>query len=340
MKIYLLEKKNKNNDTCFYGLKTPKGRSGFFFDYDDSLARKMTPQIRSDIVTLEKRANADLVIVSGNSLEEYLEKLAKTKPEELIPEAKYFVANDGSYIYENINGTWVKDTEYETFVRQKSHYNSVKVAEVLKTLAHSEQFKLSQKRLAQLQSLENFEEIKASDPDFYDSVFTPYTWNPTEFSNKIFVADSTNVKKLEQSLRRELAKQGIKVKFIKMEYSKPIMDRCVNSILLQSNATRRKPDGSMTAIFLYPMLKADGVKYLAKKLGIKYENMVIAGDAENDRTLVHLATKGAKFICFKNAKDTIKKLCQRIQKHHENIYFSEKEGADGINDEMKKIITV
>lgn len=324
----------------FLGLKVPSGKSGFFFDYDGTLARKMTPQIHSDILGLQRRAQADIVIVSGNSLEEYLGKLRKTMPDQAIPEAKYLVANDGSYIYQNEGGNWAKDKEYEDFIRLKSNYNSEKVAGALNGMAKSGKFKLPERKLAQLQALENFEDIKAGDPDFYDSVFTPYLWNPTEFSNKMFVASGTNIRKLQKFIQQELAKQGIKVQFIRQDYSKPIMDKCSKSILLKSNETRRKPDGGMTALFLYPMLKADGIKYLAQKLGIKYGDMVIAGNAENDRTIVHLAQKGANFICMGNAIDAIKKLCRRIhQKHPQNIHFSDKEGAEGILDGMKEIIT-
>lgn len=342
MKLHLFKQsaQYKNNAPNFYGLKTPKFRSGFFLDYDYSLARKMTPQIRHDIVDLQRRTDAELVIVSGNSLEEYLDKLAKTKPQELIPEPKYLILHDGSYIYENVGGNWVKDREYETLVREKSHYDSAKVAEILKEMGKSGKFKLPERKLAQLQSLPNFEDIKAGDPDFYDSVFTPYTWNPTEFSNKIFVANGTNVRKLEQAIRQELAKQGIKAKVIRSDYPKPVMDRCSESILLQSNVTRRKPDGAMIDLSFQPMLKADGVKYLSKNLGIKYENMVTAGDAENDITLVHLAQKGANFVCIGNAIDAIKRLCQRMyQKHPQNIHFSGKEGAEGILAGMREIIT-
>lgn len=332
---------NNNSIQNFNGLRSSIGKSGFFFDYDGTLARKMTPQIRSDILELKKRAQADIVIVSGNSLDEYLGKLRKTMPDQATPEAKYLVANDGSYIYQNVEGTWVKDTEYEDFIRLKSHYNSEKVAEALNGMAKSGQFRLPEVKLAQLRALENFEEIRASDPDFYDSAFTPYLWNPTEFSNKMFVASGTNIRKLQNFIQQELAKQGIKVQFIRQDYSKPIMDKCSKSILLKSNETRRKPDGGMTALFLYPMLKADGIKYLAEKLGIKYGDMVIAGNAENDRTLVHLAQKGANFICIGNAEDAIKTLCRNLQRRHsQTIHFSDREGAEGILDGMREIITV
>lgn len=348
MKIYPIqiiptnEKTNKpRTRQNFCGLKTSVSKAGFFLDYDDSLARKMSGTIRSKIRKLQKRSNAELVVVSGNNIDEFLTKLSKISPEERMPNIKYLISNDGPYIYQKTKGKWVKDEAYEEFIREKTGYNSAKVLEVFEQMAETGKFKLSQEKIQELKNLENFENIQNNDPKFYDSAYTPYSWNPTEFTNKLLVADGTDIKHLETEITKELLKRGIKAKFIKIEYPKHTMDRCSESLLLQSNQTRRSPQGSMSALFIQAALKADGVEYLAKKLGIKHEDMILAGDAENDKSLVHLAKKGAKFICIENAQKSIKDLCAIIkQKHPNNIHFSNKEGAEGIVEGAKDIITV
>lgn len=337
MRIYSTQNYQANLNFC--SAKIPRVKRGFFYDYDDSLAKKMSTEIRSKIRLKQKQHNAELIIVSGNTPDELMGKLAKLGPEEQIPKTKYIISNDGAFIYQSIHGQWVKDEAYEAYIRTKTKYHATKVLETLEEMSKSKEFKFPKARLETLRKLENFKEIKQSDPIFYNSLFTPYSWNPTEFTNKIFVASGIDLKELERKITKSMLKQGIKVKFIKMEYPKNIMDKCSKSILLQSNPARRNSDGSMTALFLQPALKADGVEYLANKLGIKHENMLLAGDAENDKSLVHLVKKGATFLCFENARNSIKALCEKVkQKHPQNIYISNKEGAEGIVDGMEKIL--
>ena len=129
-----------------------------------------------------------------------------------------------------------------------------------------------------------------------------------------------------------LALYGIHVKFRENHYTKPIMDACKKSILLQSNKLRRHSDGSMTALFLCAADKADGIEFIRKNTNVNYQDILMAGNDDNDVPMANLTEKGANFICLNNSSQRLKNYCLILKK---GIFNSCSEGANAILDGIK-----
>lgn len=313
------------------GVKNTKNLRSYVFDLDDSLA-KGTPEEIQKVLDHVKKKKGVLIFSTGNSKAEFLGKQEKWAKEGItIPTPKYLVANDGQYIYENIDGELVKNIDYEEFLRAQTNFESKKVYQIMKKKGASAKYLFTPEQQQRLEKLDNYEAIKASDPESYNSKFTKYEWNPSEFSSKYFVSHEVDIKELQKDIREELAKSGIKTKFVVEQYDKKTMDRCNASILLQSNPIRRHEDGSMTAMFLYAADKATGVKFLQNELKFPYHKMQLAGNGNNDISLAEMSLLGAKFTCLENASAGLKARCNELKT---NIFMAKSPGAGGILEGM------
>ncbi len=184
----------------------------------------------------------------------------------------------------------------------------------------------------ELAQLSNLDKVKASDPDFYASKISYYVWNPSQNMAEYFLSHDVKTKELKAELEKELAKRNIKVKFRENHYTKPIMDACNESILLQSNSLRRHKDGSMTALFLCAADKSDGIDYIRKTHDINFSEILMAGNDDNDIPMARLTKKGAKFICLSDSSKNLITYCQNLK---ENCLLSLKLGAEAILDGLQ-----
>lgn len=329
-----LKKKNIN----FNGLQNPTIKCMFVFDLDGTFAHGTKEELNK-IVKIAKQRTAHLIYATGRSKKE-VEKLQQKLSEKGIhlPTPEYLVCNNGQFIYENIDGLLVKSNSYEANLRIKTNFESQKVLAVMQKLANSDKYKFSHQQLSQLQALDNYPQIKANDPDFHQSKVSYYEWNASEFMSEYFVASSATLSALKNDIRAELAKTGIKTKFIENQYPKPIMDACNGSILLQSHPLRRHTDGSMTALFLCPADKSDGVEYLKTQLNVPYNEILMAGNDDNDISMAKLAKKGAYFICLNNASSKLRKISLSIKKLVDSVLMVKHDGAKGILDGLTQVL--
>lgn len=328
----------KNNTINFSGIKNPLSKCMFVFDLDGTLANGTEEEIGLIIKTTRQR-NADLIYATGRNLQE-VEKLQQklAKKGITLPLPDYLICANGQFVYENIDGILVKDTKYEELLRAKTNFNSKKVLKAMNKLANSDKYMFSEEQLSALEKLPYYQEIKTTDPDFYKSKISYYEWNPSEFMNEYFVASDIPLKSLKKDIKETLLESGIKTKFIENQYSKPIMDACRQSILLQSHPLRRHPDGAMTALFLCPADKADGIKYLKEKLDIPYNEILMAGNDNNDTSMAELSKRGAYFICLNNSSDMLKKLSVSLKKIADSLFMTTQNGAKGILEGMSEVI--
>jgi len=337
-RILIATRYKKNNKIQFSGWQNLERKCLGVVDLDNTLTLGTAEEIKQILQTISQR-NGKKVYATGNSLEQFLaiqKKLANSGID--LPTPEDLIANNGQYVYENINEILVKDTQYEAMLKNKTNFDSEKVFEKLRIHAKLPKYKFSEQEYANLTKLDNFEEIKASDPEFYDSKITRYLWSPSEFMSEYFVAAGVNVNRLKKEIRQELGTIGMKTKFIEQLFPKNIMDKCRPDILLQSNPLRRHTEGEMTALFLCPADKADGVEYLKRKLNILYKEILMAGDDDNDISLAKLAKMGAHFIAVNNSSPRLKAFCNNTNNPSGSIFMSQYQGAKGIIEGINKLI--
>lgn len=335
----VLKTGSKNiNQVCFSGLKNPATKCMFVFDLDGTFANGTNDEL-SKIIEIAKKRTANLIYATGRSKDE-VERLQKELAGKgvMLPLPDYLVSNNGQFIYDNIDGILVKNTQYERELKLKTNFNSKEVFEIMQNLANFQKYKFNQKQLTELRNLNNFKAIKSSDPIFYESKLSYYEWNHSEFMSEWFVSADVNLPQLKKDIQAELDKFKVKTKFIENRYSKKIMDCCRESILLQSNSIRRFNDGSMTALFLCPADKADGVKFLKKQLDVPFNEILMAGNDDNDISMAKLSRKGASFICVNNASQALKQISIRFMQVVNTLFMAQNNGAKGILDGMSKII--
>lgn len=121
------------------------------------------------------------------------------------------------------------------------------------------------------------------------------------------------------------------------------MAKCRENLLLQSRPLREDAHGNMTALFVCPADKADGIEYVRNKLGIEHYEMVMAGNESNDISMANLTLKGAFFICVRNAAQALIDFINTLKSNPANTFpnhslFTERDGVEGIAQGLRKIM--
>ena len=93
------------------------------------------------------------------------------------------------------------------------------------------------------------------------------------------------------------------------------------------------------ALYIAPFNKAMAVNYLKKNINIPYNEILIAGNDNNDISMAKLSQKGSKFICLNNSKPNLINVCKKLSKENNNIFFPLSSGAKGIIEGLLKILT-
>ena len=318
-----------NRNISFEGLKVPNTKSMFVFDLDGTLATATTEQLKT-IFNKAKSCNSEMVYATGRTFKEFFKLQNKLAGKGVdLPLPNYLIANNGQFLYENIDGVMIENLAYQEELMHKTNYNREIVTQVMRDFAKSDKYRYTD---AELNTLANLNEVKLSDPEFFDSRITYYEWNPSKNMAEYFLARDINVEEFKNEIVETLAEKGCRVKFRENHYSKPIMDACKDSILLQSNTLRRFKDGSMNALFLCAADKSDGIDFIRKNRGINFSEILMAGNEDNDIPMAKLAQKGAKFVCLNNASSHLMDYCRSLK---ENIFVALKNGADAIIDGLE-----
>ena len=322
---------NYRNNTMisFCGLRNPQTKAMFVFDLDGTLATASKKQML-DIFKYAKRKNAQVIYATGRTYKEFVKLQNKLEQNGIImPNPNYLIANNGQFLYENIDGCLIENIQYQKEIQQRTNYDRDIVTKTMQYLSQSDKYTYSEDELA---SLDNLQEIQKADPVFYKSKISYYEWNPSQNMAEYFLAHDIDIKALKSEITGLLAQKGIKVRFRENHYTKPIMDACKKSILLQSNKLRRHPDGSMTALFLCAADKAEGIEFIRKNENINYQDILMAGNDDNDMPMANLTNKGANFICLNNSSQRLKNYCLQLKGR---IFNSCLEGAKAILDGIK-----
>jgi len=314
----------------FAGLQNLKSECMCVLDLDNTLTLGSAEEIRRVIQKISQ-LNGKIIYATGNTKKQFLDIQQRLALEGIeLPTPDYLIANNSQFLYKKAGDFLIKEKEYEKMLQSKTNFDSKKVLEEVQKLVQRNKYKYAPKQMQKHLTHKELEEIKASDPTFYDKKVTFYNWSPSKFMSEYFLAADVNVAKFKKEIKKQLSDTGIKTKFIENNYPKKIMDRCRKDILLQANPLRRNKDGGMFALFLCPANKADGVMYLKKKFNIPYKEIVMAGDDNNDISMVLLSRKGAHFLCPDNASKDLRKTCEANFQNKGQVIFTLQQGAKSI----------
>lgn len=92
-------------------------------------------------------------------------------------------------------------------------------------------------------------------------------------------------------------------------------------------------------LYIAPFNKAMAINYLKQYINIPYNEILIAGNDNNDISMAKLSQKGSKFICLNNSKPNLMKVCEKLSKENKNIFFSLSPGAKGIIEGLLKFLS-
>ena len=62
----------------------------------------------------------------------------------ILPNPNYLIANNGQFLYENIDGLLVENLEYQQQLLQKTNYNRDIVTQTMKDFAKSDKYRYTQ----------------------------------------------------------------------------------------------------------------------------------------------------------------------------------------------------
>ena len=311
-----------SNTINFQGIKNANTPSLFVFDLDGTLASANSDQMDL-IYKYAQNKNAKVVYATGRvkpEVESLQNKLSKKGITLKNPD--YLIANNGQFLYENVGGFMVGNKDYQELLREKTGFDRETVYDTMKEI--SEKYTYNDD---ELNSLENLEEVRSSDPNYYNSKISYYEWNASDNMVEYFISSDVDIEKLKEEISLKLLQKGVKTKFIQNRYPKPIMDACSKSILLQSNSLRRHKDGAMSALFLCPCNKADGVDFVRSIEQVPFCEVLIAGNDDNDISMANLSSKGANFICLNDSSNELIEHCRTL---NENVFLALKKGAGAI----------
>lgn len=91
-------------------------------------------------------------------------------------------------------------------------------------------------------------------------------------------------------------------------------------------------------LYIAPFNKAMAINYLKKNLNVPYNEILMAGNDNNDISMAKLSVYGSKFVCLQNSKPNLIRACQKLSSESENIFFSLSAGAKGIIEGLLKFL--
>lgn len=330
--------KCSSDKVSFSGFRSKDAKALIALDLDGTFAHGTNEDIQK-VLKLAKKANATLIYATGRTMSE-VEKLRKEMRDKGVdlPMPKFLVANNGQFVYKNVDGKFVEDLNWRAQIKAKTNFDRDIVYKTIHNIAHRSEYKFDEKDWNKFNRLEGKEIAlrKEEDSDFWNSKISYYEWNASPHMVEYFVASDVDVQKLKKTIKSELKEQGIKTKFLTKTYSKKIMDACDPNLIRQSLPVRADSNGAMKVLFCCPADKADGVKYVSQKLGISHKEILMAGNDNNDFSMADFSSKGAFFVCVSNAVKALKDYSNNLKSP--TMIFADKEGAAGIAEGIEKVL--
>ena len=311
----------KNQKVSFCGLTNDDKPCLFAFDLDGTFAHGTTKDIEK-ILNLKQQKNATLVYATGRNLDKFskLQNDLANKGIEL-PLPDYLIARNGLFIYKNVDGKLVEDSEWVDLIYKD--FPKDKILSLVKDFAFTEEYALN----SDGKKPTKFEESKLCQFEF---------WGSDRMLQ--FVCDNSIDKKTEQTLNKVLKENNIPAIVLRQEFPKWMWDKLSTPEQLAVVNPRYNGKNYCTQIDILPKDKADAVKFIqTRKLNLPNEEVLIAGNDDNDITMAKLSSDGVNFIALANSSERLRGICKELQKQQANIYVAQKEGAKGILEGIGKL---
>lgn len=310
----------KPQKISFNGLHKNDKPCLFVFDLDGTFAHGTTKDIEK-ITKLKQEKNATLVYATGRNLEKF-SKLQNdlSKKNIKLPLPDYLIARNGLFIYKNTNDELVEDKEWIDIIYKD--FPKEKVLDLVKDIAFTEEYALT----PDSEKPTRFEDSKLCQFEF---------WGSDRMLQ--FVCDNSIDKKTEQTLNKILKENNIQATVLRQEFPKWMWDKLSTPEQLAVVNPRYNGKDYCTQIDILPKDKAQAVKFIQQqKLNIPNEEVIIAGNDDNDITMAHLSTQGLNFIALANSSERLKETCKALQKKQASIYLAHKNGTKGILEGIGK----
>ncbi len=330
------------NKLSFSGFHSKDAKALFAFDLDGTFAHGTNEDIKK-VLDLQKKANAVLVYVTGRTFPEVLklqEKLTKSGID--LPMPEFLIANNGQFVYKNVDGKFLEDMDWRTEIKAKTGFDRGLVYNLMKKLSQTPKYLMEENKLNRLSQLEDCETRKKVDKDFWSSKISYYEFHPSEFGVEFIIDSKIKLGDLTRDIKNLFKENGIKNKFTWYKFDRQKVAMIPKEIRLKCEPLRANPKtGEVTALFLAPANKSDGVEYIRKKLGIHRNERLMAGDERNDYPLAALTKNGGFFVCVSNATEDFKNLVAHMKKSckfPDNLIIASNEGAAGIAEGIEKVL--
>lgn len=317
---------NNSSRTAFKGFRG-NGTALFVGDIDGTVALGAKTYLTPFLGLLEQ-CKARLVFASGRSLEKFGEMQANLAKENVkFPTPEFLITQNGSHIYQNVNGILMEDSQWSDRIVQ--FFDKEKILTSIKELAFQPEYLMPNAKISGV-------------PDFSQSKLCTFEFWPTPRRLQ-FVADSSISDSIFRTIKDKLKKEGIPARVMKQVFSKEECDRTCNAEQRAIMAPRYDKNGFITQIDIIAANKGDGVKFIQSRLEIPDKEVVMAGNDANDISMAKLTLKDKTFIGVGNKTEPLERYMLNLIKENKelvnNLILPKQEGLAGIIEGINKIKT-
>ena len=312
------------NNVSFKGFHG-NGKALFVGDLDGTVALGAKEHL-VPFLKLLKECQARLVFASGRSLEKFSELQADLASKKAhLPTPEFLITQNGSHIYQNINGKLVEDQEWSD--RLAKSFDREKVLASIKELAFKPEFLMPN---AKLNGAEDFSQSKLCTFEFWPT--------PRRLQ---FVADSSISETIFREIKDKLRAEGLSARVIRQFFTKEENDVTCNAAQRAIMEPRYGKNNYITQIDITAANKGDGVEFLQNKFKVRDKEVVMAGNDSNDISMAKLALSDRTFIGVGNRTEPLEiymlNLLGENRKLEDKLILPKKEGLSGIIEAINKM---
>ena len=176
--------------------------------------------------------------------------------------------------------------------------------------------------------------------DFLSSKICAFEFWPSSRMTQ-FVCDNSISDDVLKLLKNKFKNDGIKARIIQQRFTREECEKLCTPEQLSLISPRYSGRDYMTQIDVTAANKGDGVEFIQNKLKIPNNEIIMAGDGENDISMAKLSKKGRNFIgvagLSKFLENYLKTLIQDNNNLKHNIILAKNEGLAGIIEGINKL---
>lgn len=255
-----------------------------------------------------------------------LERVKPLIDKSVLKLPNFLITEDGASIFKQMNGSFHEIASWSQ--KTKANYNKNIIFNIMADIAKENKMdkhlfpKTEQDRINDPFAYSMIKEYDAFNSDFYKGFFIA----PGLSSKKLISIIQKKLKDSSMHARisfREFPKENMTLNGLQKYYSK---EKAME--LSENFKNREHPNGSAHVIILSANTeKGNAVEHIRKSLNIKTNEVLAAGDAEND---ISMLKKGYNFAVIKsNETESLEKAISKL-KNKSKIFYPKQEGADGI----------